>query len=56
MLLALMRDASLSPLREAAGLGPDSRVLVFSTETATDPINYKKIVGNFARQTPSKDV
>ena len=56
LLLALMRDASLSPLREAAGLGPDSRVLVFSTETATDPINYKKIVGNFARQTPSKDV
>ena len=56
LLLALMRDASLSPLREAARLGPDSRVLVFSTETATDPINYKKIVGNFARQTPSKDV
>ncbi len=56
LLLALMRDASLSPLREAAGLGSDSRVLVFSTETATDPINYKKIVGNFARQTPSKDV
>ncbi|HIS44137.1 MAG TPA: diaminopropionate ammonia-lyase [Candidatus Scatomorpha merdigallinarum] len=56
LLLALMRDASLSPLREAARLGPDSRVLVFSTETATDPINYKKIVGNIARQTPSKDV
>ncbi len=32
-------------LAKALGLGPDSRILVFGTEGATDPELYQKIVG-----------
>lgn len=35
--------------REALGLGPESRVLVFSTEGATDPELYAALVGRPAR-------
>jgi diaminopropionate ammonia-lyase len=31
--------------RETIGLGADSRVLVFSTEGATDPTLYARLVG-----------
>ena len=34
--------------REALGLGPDSRVLLFSTEGATDPALYEQLVGHSA--------
>ena len=54
---ALLREAMLSPelrdLRASSGLDANSRVLVVNTETATDPDNYRKIVGNFAGQDPS---
>ncbi len=36
--------ARLDGLREALDLGPDSRVLMFSTEGNTDPEKYEKIV------------
>jgi diaminopropionate ammonia-lyase family/NCS1 nucleoside transporter family len=31
--------------REALGLGPDATVLLVNTEGATDPLNYKRVVG-----------
>ena len=39
-----MRDEELAPLREILKIGKDSRVLLFSTEGATDPENYRKVV------------
>jgi diaminopropionate ammonia-lyase len=36
-LLAILRDESLSPVRESSGLGADSRVFVINTEGVTDP-------------------
>ncbi len=45
-LIALMNDPDLKEGREGIGLGRDSRILVISTEGDTDPVNYKKIVGN----------
>ena len=41
--LGALQDPALA---EALGLGPDSRVLVFGTEGATDPELYEKIVGH----------
>ena len=43
-LYALMRDGELTPLREKLKIVKDSRVLLFSTEGATDPDNYRKVV------------
>lgn len=43
-LYVLMRDGELTPLREKLKIGKDSRVLLFSTEGATDPENYRKVV------------
>lgn len=43
-LYALMRGDELAPLREKLKIGKDSRVLLFSTEGATDPENYRKVV------------
>jgi diaminopropionate ammonia-lyase len=40
--LGARRDPALA---EALGLGPESRILVFGTEGATDPELYEKIVG-----------
>ena len=34
-----------SEARGALGLGPDARVLLFSTEGATDPENYRRVTG-----------
>ena len=45
-LLAILRDPSLRPLREAAGLNAQSRVLVINTEGATDPELHERIVGS----------
>ncbi len=41
-LIAATRDTAQ---REALGLGPQSRVLLVNTETATDPASYEAIVG-----------
>lgn len=40
----LMNKPEYAPLREELGLGPDSRVLCFSTEGDTDPQLYRRIV------------
>ena len=42
---AVMTDSSYAALREAIGLNENSVVLMFSTEGATDPDNYRRIVG-----------
>jgi diaminopropionate ammonia-lyase len=44
-LAGLAASASDPAAREALGLGPDSEVLVFGTEGATDPEVYARIVG-----------
>ncbi|HRP07496.1 MAG TPA: diaminopropionate ammonia-lyase [Gemmatimonadales bacterium] len=44
-LLALHGEPALAPVREHLGLGPASRVLVWSTEGATDPVHWAKVVG-----------
>jgi len=41
---AVMTDPAYAGLREAAGLDENSVVLMFSTEGATDPENYRRIV------------
>lgn len=40
----LMTDEAAAGYREEIGLGADSRVLCFSTEGATDKVNYRHIV------------
>lgn len=35
-----------SAARASLGIGPESRVLLFSTEGATDPVGYREIVGS----------
>ena len=44
-LMALMHDAAYTEVRRHVGLGPDSRVLVWSTEGATDPDGWERVVG-----------
>ena len=39
-----MTDAELADMRQALGLGPDSRVLCFSTEGDTDHDSWRRIV------------
>ena len=43
-LLELLTRNDLAPLREQAGIGRDSRILLFSTEGDTDPDNYRRVV------------
>lgn len=43
-LLAILQDNALATVREAAGIGPNSRVLVFNTEGATDPELYNRVL------------
>lgn len=43
---AVMTDPAYAALRKAAGLDENSVVLMFSTEGATDPDNYRRIVEN----------
>ena len=43
-LRALMRDPECAELARGAGLGPGSRVLLVSTEGATDPVSYAETV------------
>lgn len=44
-LAGALAAAAAPPLARALGLGPESRVLVFGTEGATDPEVYRAIVG-----------
>jgi len=44
VLYYLLRDQRYLPAREALGLGKASSVLLFSTEGATDPEQYRKIL------------
>ena len=44
-LAGLKLAASDGSIRSAIGLGPESRVLVFNTEGATDPALYERLVG-----------
>jgi diaminopropionate ammonia-lyase len=48
-LLALRAAPELAPARERFAVGPSSRVLVFSTEGATDPDEYVRVVGRPAK-------
>ena len=48
LLAALLTADSLRDARAALRLGRNSRVLLFSTEGATDPENYRRIVWNGA--------
>lgn len=48
-LMSIMQDEDIVSLRRAARLGASSRVLVINTEGATDPENYRRIVGETAR-------
>lgn len=41
-LRALAADPACSPLRDAVGLGPDSRVVLIATEGVTDPDSYER--------------
>lgn len=44
-LMALMQDPAYEPVRRHIGLNADSRVLVWSTEGATDPAGWERVVG-----------
>jgi len=45
-LTELLTNDNLEELRKQAGIGRDSRILLFSTEGDTDPGNYRRIVWN----------
>ena len=45
---AVMTDPQYAALRKDVGLDENSVVLMFSTEGATDPDNYRRIVGKDA--------
>lgn len=44
-LLALLGDDQLAPVREHLSIDGDTRVLVWSTEGATDPVHWQQVVG-----------
>lgn len=44
-LMAIMEDPAYGQARDRLGLGPSSRVLVWSTEGATDPSGWERVVG-----------
>jgi diaminopropionate ammonia-lyase len=44
-LLALLSGPDAEQRRQLLGLTPESRVVVISTEGATDPVAYQRIVG-----------
>ena len=41
---ALSNNAPFGELKAALGIGPDSTLLCFNTEGATDPVNYREIL------------
>ena len=44
LLHLMMTEEYLEPLRKALDINNDSRILLFSTEGATDPENYRRVV------------
>lgn len=44
LLHSLMTDDELQPLRKVLKIDENSRVLLFSTEGDTDPVNYRRVV------------
>jgi len=44
-LMALLGHGELAPVRDHLGIGPTTRVLVWSTEGATDPVHWEEVVG-----------
>ena len=44
LLSELMHNRELRPLADLLSLGPDSKILLISTEGDTDPINYRRIL------------
>jgi diaminopropionate ammonia-lyase len=44
-LLALQGHGALAPVRDHLGINDATRVLVWSTEGATDPVHWKEVVG-----------
>jgi diaminopropionate ammonia-lyase len=44
-LMALIGHGALAPARDHLGIGPSTRVLVWSTEGATDPVHWEEVVG-----------
>jgi diaminopropionate ammonia-lyase len=44
LLSLIMENEGLGEIRDRLGLNENSTVLVFSTEGATDPVNYRKVV------------
>ena len=46
VLLAVLSDERLRPVREASGLNPNSRVMVINTEGATDPELYAQVLAS----------
>ena len=55
-LAAFLLAAADPAARETLGLAADSRVLLFSTEGATDPALYARLVGRPASDVPASDV
>jgi diaminopropionate ammonia-lyase len=53
LLFTLLRNAEYQDFREALGLGPESTVLLFSTEGNTDPEKFRDVVwdGEFPSDT-----
>lgn len=45
-LLEIMTGEHSAELREKLGITPETRVLLLSTEGATDPVNYTRLVGH----------
>lgn len=43
--MALLGHGDLAPVREHLGVDEDTRVLVWSTEGATDPVHWEQVVG-----------
>ncbi|MBQ9882639.1 MAG: diaminopropionate ammonia-lyase, partial [Synergistes sp.] len=44
LLYLVMTEKYLEPLRRKLDINKDSRILLFSTEGATDPENYRRVV------------
>ena len=43
-LVALLTETECAPLRDAVGMGSETRVLLVATEGASDPEGYRRIV------------
>ncbi|MGL4736655.1 MAG: diaminopropionate ammonia-lyase [Cellulosilyticaceae bacterium] len=55
LLVSIMTQEELKPLKEVLGLGADSVVLLFSTEGDTDPEGYRQVVWDGAFGVPCEE-